>query len=89
MVIEDITGKPMKALDVFSLCIKALKTHLETELKKHLLGIESSDIRWVLTVPAMWSENAKQFMRRSAEKVKHILCMICPSALGIIFNLAK
>ena len=29
--------------------------------------IEADDIRWVLTVPAAWSDLAKQFMRKAAE----------------------
>jgi hypothetical protein len=28
-------------------------------------------IQWVLTVPAIWSDKAKHFMRRAAEKVIH------------------
>jgi hypothetical protein len=28
-------------------------------------------IQWVLTVPAIWSDKAKHFMRRAAEKVMH------------------
>lgn len=27
------------------------------------------DVFWVLTVPAIWSDKAKQFMRKSAEEV--------------------
>jgi hypothetical protein len=34
--------------------------------------IEPKDIRWVLTVPAIWSEAAKQFMRKSANLVNTI-----------------
>ena len=30
--------------------------------------IEADDIRWVLTVPAAWSDLAKQFMRKAAEQ---------------------
>ena len=34
--------------------------------------IKPHEIRWVLTVPAIWPESAKQFMRKSAEKVFRI-----------------
>jgi hypothetical protein len=34
MVLEDITGKPLSAVDVFTLSIKALVDHLLSMLKK-------------------------------------------------------
>ena len=33
----------------------------------------SDDIRWVVTVPAIWGESAKQFMRLAAVKVNHFI----------------
>lgn len=30
---------------------------------------DDSSIRWVITVPAIWSEESKQFMREAAYKV--------------------
>ncbi|XP_052068174.1 heat shock 70 kDa protein 12A-like [Mytilus californianus] len=67
LIIEDITGKSASALDIFSLSIKALKDHLLNSIRQQLVDIQIDDIRWVLTVPAIWSDGAKQFMRRSAE----------------------
>jgi len=32
--------------------------------------LTSKDARWVLTVPAIWNDVAKQFMREAAEKVQ-------------------
>jgi hypothetical protein len=32
-------------------------------------NIRDDEIKWVLTVPAIWSDPAKEFMRKSAEKV--------------------
>ena len=40
------------------------------------IGIEPEEIRWVLTVPAIWSDAAKQFMRKSANLVITILYKI-------------
>lgn len=68
-MIEDITGKSVLAMDVFSLSIQALKDHLMETLDKRGIGMRVKDIRWVLTVPAIWTDAAKQFMRKSAEKV--------------------
>jgi hypothetical protein len=32
------------------------------------------DVRWVVTVPAIWKQPAKQFMREAAYQVKDFLC---------------
>ena len=31
--------------------------------------MQDENIEWVLTVPAIWDDPAKQFMRKAAEKV--------------------
>ena len=68
--IEDEMGKFLPAIDVFSASIRYLKDHLMGECRKQLPDvINDSDIRWVLTVPAIWNEPAKQFMREAAVKV--------------------
>ena len=72
MVLEDITGKALSAVDVFTLSMKALIEHLLSMLKKHRKIIRNDEIQWILTVPAIWTDTAKQFMRTSAEKVLHI-----------------
>lgn len=69
MMLEDISGKPVSAMHVFSLSIKALTSHLIDQLAKQGTGIHDDEIRWVLTVPAIWTDSAKQFMRRSANEV--------------------
>jgi len=33
-------------------------------------NFSSNDVQWVLTVPAIWKQEAKQFMREAALKVK-------------------
>ncbi|XP_063447377.1 heat shock 70 kDa protein 12A-like [Mytilus trossulus] len=66
MVLEDISGKSVPAIDVFGLSIKALVTHLTDILDKQGTGMDKSEIQWVLTVPAIWTDAAKQFMRKSA-----------------------
>ena len=38
-------------------------------LKTKGIEIQDGDIEWVLTVPAIWNDPAKQFMRQAAEKV--------------------
>ncbi|KAK3610272.1 hypothetical protein CHS0354_029731 [Potamilus streckersoni] len=67
-MIEDETGKKMAAIDVFSLSIRSLKEHMTQMLEKQGTGVKDTEIHWVLTVPAIWSDSAKQFMREAAEK---------------------
>ena len=67
--IEDETGKQLPALVVFSESIKYLKLSLLEEAKKQQTDIQADDIKWILTVPAIWSDPAKTFMRRAAVEV--------------------
>ncbi|XP_052696765.1 heat shock 70 kDa protein 12B-like [Crassostrea angulata] len=68
-LLEDDKGKKMEAMKVFSSAIGFLKHHMLTTCKRQLADIEQSDIMWVLTVPAIWTDSSKQFMREAAEKV--------------------
>jgi len=36
----------------------------------------NDDVRWVITVPAIWKQSAKQFMREAAYQVCHFIDMI-------------
>jgi len=63
-------GKPMQALTVFSLAIRYLKEHLMEKIQKGVMGmIPDEDLYFVLTVPAIWDDPSKQFMREAAEQV--------------------
>lgn len=66
--IPDCTGEQMPAIEVFSAGIRYLKTHLFTHFNERI-PMRDADIHWVLTVPAIWDEAAKKFMRICAEKV--------------------
>lgn len=69
MEISDVTGKKMPAIEVFGKSIKALTDHFMRLLETEGINIKWPEIRWVLTVPAIWSDKAKQVMRESAEQV--------------------
>ncbi|XP_060608500.1 heat shock 70 kDa protein 12A-like [Ruditapes philippinarum] len=64
--IDDYKGRKMKAIDVFGAAIKYLKDHLLDQVNRRLTGVQNNDIHWVLTVPAIWTDSAKQFMREAA-----------------------
>lgn len=69
--IKDMTGKPMRAMDVFALCIKYLKdTMIEAMKQKITFDIEDKNIDFVITVPAIWGDAAKLFMREAAINVR-------------------
>lgn len=53
--IEDITGKTMKALDIFSISLKYLKDFMLEIMNKNIASgvISKENIDFVLTVPAI------------------------------------
>lgn len=70
-VIKDIIGKPMRAMDVFSLCIKHLKdTMIKVMTERKTFDITDTNIEFVITVPAIWGDAAKLFMREAAIDVR-------------------
>ncbi|CAG2221299.1 unnamed protein product [Mytilus edulis] len=68
MEIEDIRGNSLPAIDVFAAAIGALRQHMMDHVKNQRVNLQPNEIKWVLTVPAMWTDKAKEFMRESAEK---------------------
>ena len=68
-MLEGDNGLSMPALKVFSESIKYLRRHLENHLHSKQCGLQASDVDWVLTVPAIWTDPAKQFMRKAANLV--------------------
>ena len=68
--IKDISNKKMRAMDVFSICIKHLKDSMLEEMEKtKTFDISEKDVDFILTVPAIWGDAAKMFMREAAVKV--------------------
>lgn len=69
-VIEDIAGKPLTALTVFSLSIEFLKNHCLQAINDIALDgmLHEDHFKYVLTVPAIWSDRSKRFMRAAANK---------------------
>ncbi|XP_062596294.1 heat shock 70 kDa protein 12B-like [Saccostrea cucullata] len=64
--IEDILGRTLPAIDVFGKSIKYLKNHFLTTLKNRVSGSSINDVLFVLTVPAIWRDSAKEIMREAA-----------------------
>ena len=74
--IEAANGKGMLALKIFAHALEFFKEHCLQELSdQSSTRITNEDVRWVITVPAIWKQPAKQFMRQAAYEVRirHIL----------------
>lgn len=57
-------------MDVFSIAIRHLKTNMLEEINKRVASnIYDKDVEFILTVPAIWGDAAKMFMREAAVQV--------------------
>ncbi|XP_048778237.1 uncharacterized protein LOC125681969 isoform X2 [Ostrea edulis] len=70
----DHLGRPKKALEVVSIAIKYLCDQCMKMLTEK--GVKKDDVLWVVTVPAIWDDFAKQFMRKAAEKAGIPRCQL-------------
>ncbi|XP_064630076.1 heat shock 70 kDa protein 12A-like isoform X2 [Lineus longissimus] len=62
-------GKEVPAVNVFAHSLMFFKEHALQELSdQSTIKILNEDVRWVITVPAIWKQPAKQFMRQAAYK---------------------
>lgn len=60
-------GKSMPALTIFAHALRYFKEHALQELSdQSATRLLDDDVRWVVTVPAIWRQPAKQFMRAAA-----------------------
>eukprot|EP00105_Crassostrea_gigas_P002759 XP_011415405.1 PREDICTED: heat shock 70 kDa protein 12A [Crassostrea gigas] len=77
----------MYALNVFSQSIRYLKDAFLRQNNDAGFNWEEQDIRWVLTVPAIWPEEAISFMRKAAEEAgiveQHLKICLEPEAATI------
>jgi hypothetical protein len=64
-------GRKHPALAVFAHALHYFRDHAIRELAdQSSTSIVDDDIRWVITVPAIWKPAAKQFMRQAAIQVR-------------------
>ncbi|XP_061183703.1 heat shock 70 kDa protein 12A-like isoform X3 [Saccostrea echinata] len=88
----DINGKSVDAMSVFMHCIEYLKSHMLEALNDSKgFEIKITDIDFVLTVPAIWDDTAKMFMREAAIKAgipgDQLLFALEPEAASIYCQL--
>ncbi|CAG2200794.1 unnamed protein product [Mytilus edulis] len=71
-MLEGENGCLMPAMIVFTESIKFLRTQIQEDIRSMKVSIKPEEINWVLTVPAIWSDPAKQFMREAANAVIYL-----------------
>ncbi|KAM4615024.1 heat shock 70 kDa protein 12A isoform 1-T1 [Polymixia lowei] len=90
--IQAANGKRVKALDIFAYALAFFKEQALKELSDQTgSDFDNNDVRWVITVPAIWKMPAKQFMREAAYKSglvsrdnpEHLIIALEPEAASI------
>uniref|UniRef100_A0A8C5W9X6 Heat shock protein family A (Hsp70) member 12B n=1 Tax=Leptobrachium leishanense TaxID=445787 RepID=A0A8C5W9X6_9ANUR len=90
--LEAVNGRKVQALVVFAHALRFFKEHAVKELQDQCPSLnENEAIRWVITVPAIWKQPAKQFMREAAylaglvshENPEQLLIALEPEAASI------
>ncbi|KAJ8297751.1 hypothetical protein KUTeg_024282 [Tegillarca granosa] len=85
--LKDVNGKTLPAIKVFSMSIQYLKDKVLEHVKKTGPLVTENDLNWVLTVPAIWDEQAKYFMRKAAEEAgipgKQLILALEPEAASV------
>ena len=65
--VKALDGSEWKLLDVITKTLRYVKEEALKETGRSLPhGLLAQDVRWVLTVPAIWADGAKGFMRKAA-----------------------
>lgn len=65
--VKSIDGREMPLMTVIAESLRFISNKALAKLEEQIgKGIQKNKIRWVLTVPALWSEEHKLFMRKAA-----------------------
>ncbi|XP_029310205.1 heat shock 70 kDa protein 12B isoform X2 [Cottoperca gobio] len=81
--LEAVNGRRVRAIEVFAHALHFFREHALKEVKDQSSSVlEGEDIRWVITVPAVWRQPAKQFMREAAY-LAGLVSPECPEQLLI------
>ncbi|XP_033839907.1 heat shock 70 kDa protein 12B isoform X2 [Periophthalmus magnuspinnatus] len=81
--LEAVNGRKVRAIEVFAHALRFFREHALKEVKEQSSSVlEGEEIRWVITVPAVWRQPAKQFMREAAY-LAGLVSLDCPEQLLI------
>lgn len=68
-VINENNGKKLPVIDLIADYIRLIKDEALKEIKNSTSGeLKDEEIRWCLTIPAIWKDVDKDLMRRAAQK---------------------
>ncbi|WAR10697.1 HS12A-like protein [Mya arenaria] len=79
--IKDILKKEIVAHKLFSLAIKYFRDLAVETVDLATQGLKEEFIQWIISIPAIWSDSAKQFMRQAAEGAG-----TCPENLRLVLE---
>ncbi|XP_071156538.1 heat shock 70 kDa protein 12A-like [Mytilus edulis] len=88
MMLKDINGREMKASDIFACCIEYIKNKVFVRVEEAVRGLTEEQIHWMITVPAIWNESARQFMREAATKAginQELLTLVLEPEAAAVF----
>ncbi|XP_077598342.1 heat shock 70 kDa protein 12B [Stigmatopora nigra] len=81
--LEAVNGRRATAIEVFAHALRFFREQALKEVKEQSSSVlEGDEIRWVITVPAVWRQPAKQFMREAAY-LADLASADCPDQLLI------
>ncbi|XP_051554287.1 heat shock 70 kDa protein 12B-like isoform X2 [Myxocyprinus asiaticus] len=90
--LESVNRRRVRAIEVFAHALRFFREHALKEVKDQSSSVlEGNEVRWVITVPAVWRQPAKQFMREAAylaglvtsESPEQLLIALEPEAASI------
>lgn len=73
----------MLGLTILGMIIRYLKNDFFKKLEQRGTSLRDQDILWVITVPAIWSDAAKQFTKEATKEV-HVYVVIIMKFNSII-----
>ncbi|WAR17353.1 HS12A-like protein [Mya arenaria] len=93
--LQDQTGKEIKAMDVYSIVLQYFKQRVmahvgQVKSDQTIQGFSSKEILWMLSIPAIWTDSARQFMREAAKnaELENVRLVLEPEA-GALFAIDK
>ncbi|XP_062610623.1 heat shock 70 kDa protein 12B-like [Saccostrea cucullata] len=67
-ILESEDGKAFPAKIIITSAFRYLKEKLLSEMQLSYPSVENENVKWVITVPAMWSNKARMFFRECASE---------------------
>ena len=93
--VKSADGREMPLMKVIAESLRFISNKAIDKLKDQIGEFNKEKIRWVLTVPALWSEEHKMFMRKAAVEagiIPHVnsdLLMLCLEPDEPQFNVGR